>query len=126
NLYRLAIEKAKPDAEREPGYQQRDLPGFEGSMRQMDKRYAAAMDRQLQEYWLREYVKLPQAQRVEAIDAWLGGDDEAEVQAALDKLAGTDLGALDTRLALLQSDRAAFEASDDPAVQFAVAVMPTL
>ncbi len=126
SLYRLAIEKAKPDAEREPGYQQRDLPGFEGSMRQMDKRYAAAMDRQLQEYWLREYVKLPQAQRVEAIDAWLGGDDEASVQAALDKLAGTDLGALDTRLALLQADRAAFEASGDPAVQFAVAVVPTL
>src|SRR5690606_36672813 len=33
---------------------------------------------------------------------------------------------LDTRLALLQADRAAFEASGDPAVQFAVAVVPTL
>src|SRR5690606_21044536 len=126
SLYRLAIEQAKPDAEREPGYQQRDLPGFEGAMRQMDKRYAAAMDRQLQEYWLREYIKLPQAQRVEAIDAWLGGDDEAAVQADLDRLAGTGLGELDARLALLEADRAAFESSTDPAVKFAVAVMPTL
>ncbi|MGH8085191.1 MAG: S46 family peptidase [Lysobacter sp.] len=125
-LYRLAIEKAKPDAEREPGYQQRDLPGFEGDMRQMDKRYAAAMDRQLQEYWLREYVKLPADQRVTAIDGWLGGSDEAAIQVALDTLAGTGLGDLDTRLSLLQADRAAFEASEDPALQFAVAVMPTL
>ncbi|MEG3183533.1 S46 family peptidase [Novilysobacter erysipheiresistens] len=126
SLYRLAIEKQKPDAEREPGYQQRDLPGFEGSMRQMDKRYAAAMDRQLQEYWLREYLKLPADQRVAAIDSWLGGSDEAAIRAALDTLAKTALGDLDTRLALLQADRAAFEASEDPALQFAVAVMPTL
>ncbi|MBL1981096.1 S46 family peptidase, partial [Klebsiella pneumoniae] len=31
-LYRLAIERAKPDAEREPGYQQRDLPTIEGGL----------------------------------------------------------------------------------------------
>lgn len=125
-LYRLAIEQAKPDAEREPGYQQRDLPGFEGSLRQMEKRYHPAMDRQLQEYWLRQYVELPESQRVESIDQWLGGDDEAAVQAALDKLARTRLGDLDQRLALLEADPADFEASDDPALQFAVAVMPTL
>ena len=125
-LYRLAIEKQKPDAEREPGYQQRDLPGIEGSVRQMDKRYAASMDRQLQEYWLREYVNLPQAQHVAAVDQWLGGNDETAIQAALDKLAATRLGQLDARLALLEADRATFESSTDPAVQFAVAVMPTL
>ena len=32
SLYRLSIERAKPDAERESGYQQRDLPGIEGSL----------------------------------------------------------------------------------------------
>jgi hypothetical protein len=126
SLYRLALERAKPDAEREQGYQERDLPSFQGSLEQMDKRYHPAMDRQLQEYWLREYVKLPQAQRVAAVDAWLGGNDEAAIQAALDKLAGTKLGSLDARMALFKADRAAFEASTDPAVQFAVAVMPTL
>jgi len=126
SLYRLALERAKPDAEREQGYQERDLPAFEGSLQQMEKRYHAAMDRQLQEYWLREYVKLPQAQRVAAVDAWLGGNDEAAIQAALDKLSATKLGDLEARTALFKADRAAFEASTDPAVQFAVAVMPTL
>jgi hypothetical protein len=126
NLYRLAIERARPDAERESGYQKRDLPAFRGSMEQMDKRYHPAMDRQLQEYWLREYVRLPASQRIAAIDAWLGGSDEAAVQRALDRLAGTDLGSLQTRLALMEADRAAFEGSDDSAVAFAVALMPTL
>ena len=125
SLYRLAIEKQKPDAEREPGYQERDLPSFEGSMKQMERRYAPAMDRQLQQYWLREYVKLPADQHVAALDKWLGGNDEAAIDAALERLSGTSLGSLDDRLALLQADRAAFEASKDPAVQLAVALMPT-
>ena len=126
DLYRLALERAKPDAEREQGYQDRDLPAFEGALQQMEKRYHPAMDRQLQEYWLREYVKLPKAQRVAAVDGWLGGDDEAAIQRALDTLAATKLGGLDARMALFQADRATLEHSDDPAVRFAVAVMPTL
>ena len=125
-LYRLAIERAKPDAERESGYQQRDLPAIEGGLRQMERRYVASMDRQLQAYWLEQYLKLPAAQRVAAIDAWLGGNDAAAVKRALDRLAGTALGSTDERLKWLSADRAAFEASTDPAIQYAVAVMPTL
>lgn len=125
-LYRLAIERAKPDAERESGYQQRDLPAIEGGLRQLERRYVASMDRQLQAYWLDQYLKLPADQRVAAIDAWLGGNDEAAVKRALDRLAGTALGSTDERLKWLSADRAAFEASTDPAIQYAVAVMPTL
>ena len=126
SLYRLALEKQKPDAEREPGYQERDLPSFEGAMKQMDRRYAAAMDRQIQEYWLRQYIALPADQHVAALDAWLGGNDEAAIDRALDRLSETDIGELDARMALLQADPAAFEASEDPAVQLAVALMPTI
>ena len=125
-LYRLAIERAKPDAERESGYQQRDLPAIEGGLRQLERRYVASMDRQLQAYWLEQYLKLPAAQRVAAIDAWLGGNDAAAVKRALDRLAGTALGSTEERLKWLSADRAAFEASTDPAIQYAVAVMPTL
>ena len=125
-LYRLAIERAKPDAARESRYQQRDLPAIEGGLRQMERRYVASMDRQLQAYWLEQYLKLPAAQRVAAIDAWLGGNDTAAVKRALDRLAGTALGSTEERLKWLSADRAAFEASTDPAIQYAVAVMPTL
>ena len=125
-LYRLVIEREKPNAERESGYQERDLPAIEGGLKQLERRYVAAMDRQLQEYWLNEYIKLPADQRVAAVDAWLGGNDAAAVKRALDRLAGTKLGSTEERLKWFAADRKAFEASNDPAIQYAVAVMPTL
>ncbi|MCR6497180.1 S46 family peptidase [Thermomonas sp. S9] len=126
NLYRLAIERQKPDAERESGYQQRDLPVIEGGLKQMERRYVPAMDRQLRQYWLDRYVALPADQRVAAVDAWLGGSDKAAAERALARLDGSKLGNLDERLKWFKAGRAAFEASDDPAIQYAVAVMPTL
>jgi hypothetical protein len=125
-LYRLSIERAKPNAERESGYQERDLPAIEGGLKQLERRYVASMDRQLQEYWLNEYLKLPANQRVAAVDQWLGGNDAAAVKRALDRLATTRLGDTAERLKWFAADRAAFEASQDPAIQYAVAVMPTL
>ncbi len=125
-LYRLAIERAKPDAEREQGYQERDLPTIEGGLRQMDRRYVASMDRELQGYWLQEYAKLPAGQRLPAIDAWLRGDDDAAIGRALDDLAKTRLGDVDERMRWFAADRKAFEASRDPAIRYAVAIMPLL
>ena len=125
-LYRTAIERAKPDAQRESGYQQRDYAGIEGGLKQMERRYEASMDRQLQRYWLMEYLKLPAAQRVAAIDSWLGGNDAAAVDRALDRLGKSELKNADARLKWFAADKAAFEKSKDPAIQYAVAVMPTL
>ncbi len=123
-LYRLAVERAKPDAAREQGYQDRDLPGIEGSLKQMDRRYVPAMDQQLQRYWLMQYIALPADQRLPALDAWLGGNDAAAVDAAIRRLNASKLGSQDARLSWFKADRAAFEASDDPAIRFAVALLP--
>lgn len=126
-LYRLAIERAKPNAERAGGYQDRDLPGIEGNTRQLDRRYDPKMEKQLLAYWFAEYVKLPADQRIAAVDAWLGGNDAAAIGKALDQAyAATQLGTVDARLALLTADRAAFEASTDPLAKLAVALQPAL
>ena len=124
-LYRLAVEREKPDAQRESGFQQRDLPALEGGLRQMDRRYVPQMDRQIQRYWLMQYIALPSDQRVPAIDAWLGGNTAAAVDAALDRLNESKLGSLDERLKWFAADRKAFEASSDPAIRYAVAMLPT-
>ncbi len=125
-LYRLAIERGKPDTEREQGYQDRDLPTIEGGLRQMDRRYVPAMDRELQAYWLSEYAKLPPEQRIKAVDEWLGGHDARAIGRALDRLADTRLGDADQRMQWLAADRKAFESSRDPAIRYAVKLMPTL
>ena len=126
SLYRRAIEHEKPDADREAGYQDRDDASIEGAMRQMERRYVPEMDRQLQRYWLQQYVALPEAQHDAAIDAWLGGSDGKHVERAIDKLAKTKLGDTDERLRWLAASRKDFESSKDPAIQYAVAVMPSL
>ncbi|MEN1957488.1 S46 family peptidase [Luteimonas changyuni] len=125
--YRLAIEREKPDADREQGYQERDLPTIEGAVRQMERRYVPEMDRGLQQYWLAEYVKLPQAQRLEAVDAWLGGSGDKAIDGVLDRLGRSELAdSTETRLKWLKADREAYESSKDPAIRYAVAIMPTL
>ncbi|WP_175485873.1 S46 family peptidase [Lysobacter sp. yr284] len=123
-VYRLAVERAKPDVEREPGYQQRDLPEIKAGLEQMDRRYDPRMDRELQAYWLREYVKLPAGERIAELDRWLGGNDEKAIKRALDKLAKTKLGSLKERVALLGADRAALDKSRDPAIELAKALLP--
>src|SRR5690606_26703042 len=125
-LYRLAIEKAKPDAQREQGYQERDLPAIEGGLKQMDRRYVAAMESRLQRYWLDEYLRTPDAQRLPVMEQWLGGHDEAAVTRAVESLAGTRLGDASERMRWFSANRKAFEASDDPAIRYAVAMMPHL
>ena len=124
-LYRLAVEREKPDAQRESGFQQRDLPGIEGGVKQMERRYVAEMDRQIQRYWLLQYIALPADQRVAAIDKWIGGNDAKAVDAALDRINASKLGSVDERMKWLSADRKAFEASSDPAIQYAVAMLPT-
>lgn len=126
-LHRLAIESAKPNAERAPGYQERDLPGIEGGVRQLERRYDPRMEKQLLAYWFGEYLKLPAAQRIPAMDAWLGGNDSAAVQRALDAAyAATTLGGTDARLALMKADQAAIEANGDPLVKLALALAPAM
>lgn len=123
-LYRLAIEKAKPDAERAPGFQQRNLPTIEGGLRQMDRRYHADMDQQIQAYWLSQYQALPAQQRTNPVLEQFLADGGA--QALVARLAGSELGSLEARLKWMGADKAAFEASTDPAIQYAVALMPSL
>lgn len=131
-LYRHAIEQAKPDAERESGYQDRDAARMEGGLRALDKRYDAGTDKALMAMRMQRYASLvPTNQRVAELDAWLGiGPTDKMIPGLATKLdalyANSQLDQLDARLKWLKADRAAIEASTDPALQFAVKVMPAL
>lgn len=131
DLHRLAINRERPEAEREPGYQTRDEPRIRARLEMFERRFDAAADRALLEHRIARYAALPAAERLPELDAWLGiaGDepDLAAVGPRLDALyADSRLFDRDARLAWLSRDRAAIEASDDPALRFAVAVLPGL
>lgn len=131
-LYRNAIEHAKPDAERESGYQNRDAPRMEGALRALDKRYNAKVDKALMQLRLQRYASdVPADQRVPELDAWLGmaATDTTipDLERKLDALyAGSKLGNEDARLKWLKADKEAIDASSDTALAFAAKVMPAI
>ena len=61
SLYRLSIENEKPDGQRTPDYQERDMANFKGSIATFEKRFEVAMDRKMRNYWLQQYIALPSA-----------------------------------------------------------------
>ena len=125
-IYRLAVERAKPDLARAPGFQQRDFANIEGGQRQLDRRYVRAMEIDLMAYWLGQYAKLPAAQRIPAIDALIGDGSDTAIRAGLTALyAGTDLEANDARVALLTADKAVLDDHSDALMKLAAALYPT-
>lgn len=128
-LYRLAKERQKPDAERESGYQERDLASLREGFAAIERRYDPAVDKAEWLLFLESYMVQPAASRVAALDRALGlpaAFDKARVGALLGRYyAHSRLGDPATRLALMSAPPAALEASDDPFIRLAVALYAT-
>ena len=123
-LYRLAVEKQKPDAEREPGYQRRDLTRFRQSMQAISRRYDETVDKAILSYLLRRYAELPEQYRSRALDSFyqIGTQiDQGRVdQIIQDSYAQSSLHDETERLAWLDKSVEDFQSSDDPLIQYAV------
>jgi len=114
-LYRWAHEQAKPDKDREPGFQERDRAFMTQGMQRIERRYVAEIDKALWEDGIAEYRTLPAEQRNASFDAFMEGKDIASFYA------GTTLGDTATRLEWMNKSVADFQASSDPFIQLAVA-----
>ncbi|MCL1035875.1 S46 family peptidase [Shewanella submarina] len=125
SLYRLANEKQKPDMEREPGYQERDMTRFKSGMERIDRRYAESVDKAIFLEMLSRYAQLPADQRVPGFDKAFGIKgkfDQARLEKMLNKAyAATKLDDKATRLAWMDKSVEEFKQSDDPFIKLAVA-----
>ena len=124
-LYRLSREQLKPDPQREPGFQERDLIRIRERLTRLDRTFDARVDRAAWTHFLRNYAAIPTGMHVEAMDQWFGIDgnkiDEKSMGQRLDTMyQDTDLADQDQRLAWMDRKPAAFEASDDPFIRLAV------
>ncbi|QYK00991.1 S46 family peptidase [Shewanella psychrotolerans] len=124
-LYRLAKEKTKPDAEREEGYQQRDMKMLKARLKRIDSSFAVSVDKTL---WLQDLnAYLAQENRVAELDEMLKTEDSSVTLS--DKLDGlyslTSLTDQAKRLAWMDADVKAFETSADPFIRLAVALYDT-
>jgi hypothetical protein len=114
-LYRWANEQAKPNKDREPGFQERDRAFMTQGMQRIERRFVAEIDKALWEDGIAEYRTLPAEQRNASFDAFMEGRDIAAFYA------GTELGNTAKRLEWMGKSVADFKASSDPFIQLAVA-----
>ena len=126
SLRRLAMERGKPDALRESGFQLRDEVLIEGALKQLQRRYDPEVEKATLRYALKRYYALPAAQRVAEFDAAFGAS-EAIAAANLDAIyLTTKLGTEADRLALMKAAPDAVLASTDPLMKLAAALQPAL
>jgi hypothetical protein len=115
-LYRWANEQAKPEKDREPGYQARDKAFFVQSMQRIERRYVSDIEQAIWADALEEYGQLAPEDRNQSFDAYMEGRDIASLYAT------TQLGDTATRMAWMDKPVAEFRASEDPFIQLAVAM----
>src|SRR3546814_5033375 len=96
-LQRLALERGKPDAERETGYQQRDEVRIEAALKQVQRRYDARVEKAIMTELLRRYRALPADQHIAELDA-VFGTDSAAATVTLDRLYASTRDRKRTRL----------------------------
>ena len=125
-LYRLAVEKQKPDAEREPGYQERDIIRIKEEMKRFNRRWDADVAKELYKYFVALYAELPADQRVQSFDKFVGLDDKFVEEAFAKKIenmySATQLTDEKVRLEWMDKSVEDFKQSNDPFIQLAVTI----
>lgn len=114
-LYRLAQERQKPDAQREAGYQERDLSFIKARLTRLEQSFVPSVDQARYAAALNRYAKIDQKLRPQGLDPLLPN------AAKLDALyKTTELADTGKRLAWIGKDVDAFRKSNDPFIQLAV------
>jgi hypothetical protein len=126
-LYRLSRERQKPDQQREPGYQERDLNRIREGLERLQRTYDPEVDRACWRQFILNYAKLPPEPHVQAFDDWFGIQPTPLQEARLDRRLGemysqTRLGELETRVSWMKAAPRDFEASEDPFIRMAVSL----
>jgi len=125
-LYRWSLEQTKPDAEREPGFQDRDRRVVAQGLERIDRRFDPAVDKAVWLLFLEGYLEQNADERVAAFDEALGLESMMDRDALAERLdafyEGTELDDRAQRLAWMDRPPADFESSDDPFIRLAVAL----
>jgi hypothetical protein len=134
NLYRLSVERAKSDMDRDPGLQERDWPRLRESLDRIQRTLDATADRALLRWAMGMAASLPADQRIEPLDKAVllqPGMSKAEAEKAIDAYldglyAGTKMGDRDFRLGLFDKSTAELEATNDSFIRLAACLNPLL
>ncbi|MFZ6754985.1 S46 family peptidase [Undibacterium sp. Dicai25W] len=114
-LYRLALETAKPDAQREAGFQQRDVAFIAARLNRLEQSYMQNVDQARYTAALQRYNKLDAKTHPQGLDILL-----PMPESVASMYQQSELGNTAKRLAWLKQDAAAFLQSDDAFIKLAI------
>ncbi len=128
-LYKRSIERAKPDLQRERGYQDRDSAQARERMKDAQINLVPSVDRDIFKYFIKKALALPQGQRIAAIDKLFAGKSGDDLDKYLDGYIAdlynrSKVGDLDTRMKMFSMSKAELEKLNDPFVNLAIALRP--
>ncbi len=118
SLYRLALERSKPDDEREAGFQQRDVSFIKARLNRLTQSFVGSVDQARFDASLQRYRQLATSMHPSGLDALLP-------QSAATLYGQSQLGDTVKRLAWMEQDAAAFLGSDDAFIRLAVRLQDT-
>jgi hypothetical protein len=123
-LVKLAGERGKPDAEREPAYMNRMLPMMKAGLERAEKSYFRRADEAVAAEWIGRALKLGAGERITSVDAAFGqGDVKAKLAGMYD---GTKVTSLAERLKMFEETPEQLKARRDPMIEFAIALQAEL
>ncbi|MEO6193727.1 MAG: S46 family peptidase [Thermoanaerobaculia bacterium] len=121
-LARWAGEKAKPDLEREPDYQERNRERLGERLEREQKRLDAPTDAALLTDVFARFAALPEGNRVPAVESFLAGNHEAIRARVDDLLAHTKVTDLAERKRMFDESEEQLRGRHDPLLDLAFAL----
>jgi hypothetical protein len=128
-LYRLSVERTKPDLDREDDFTERNRPRLLQTITRARRSIEPGSDRAGLRLFLLEAARLPADQRIPPVDAALTATGkstpEEQVEALLDRIyASTSIGDADAETAMTKETTAQLLARKDSMIDFAVSLRP--
>lgn len=130
-LWRLSGERPKSDIERTSGYQERDWKRLKAAVARAQRTIEPGSDRAGLRFFLIEASKLPNGERIAAVDDALAATGEHDTTAAADKFldglyGSTKIADAKERAAMFEEIRAQLDARKDSMLVFAKGLRSTL
>ena len=119
-IYRNAIEAEKVDAERKPGYQERDQENLLNRIKSLDYSFDARVDKEIFLDRLKNYANIDNSYRRPIYSELLGLDgDFAETKNTVEEIYSTEFNNSETLLQLMDLNLEELNRSLDPLIIFA-------
>jgi hypothetical protein len=130
-IYRYGLERPKKDADRQWGYQDRDVPRLREAILRMQRIYNEKTERLLLRFFLLEAAALRPGQRIAAVDRALAATGKSgsveQVDALVDAmLSTTSMDDLEARQEMFRSSAEALRKRKDPLLDLAIDLMPLM